>query len=88
MSAPYTLFRLPPLTLQPLVENAVKYGLNLDATEPLRVSVKTEKAEKGSLIIVSDNGPGISKDDNGEPHIALNNIRGRLSAIGAACAWD
>jgi signal transduction histidine kinase len=47
----------------------------------LRVWIKTEKTEKGSLIIVSDNGPGISEDDNGEPHIALSNIRERLSAI-------
>ena len=78
---PHTLFRVPPLTLQPLVENSVKYGLNIDSTEPLRVSVKTEKVDNGSVIIVSDNGPGISGDDNGEPHIALNNIRERLSAI-------
>ena len=78
---PHTSFRLPPLTLQPLVENAVKYGMNIDSTEPLRVNVKTEKVEKGSLITVSDNGPGISNDDNGEPHIALNNIRERLSLI-------
>ena len=78
---PHTSFRLPPLTLQPLVENAVKYGMNIDSTEPLRVNVKTEKVEKGSLITVIDNGPGISNDDNGEPHIALNNIRERLSLI-------
>ena len=78
---PHTSFRLPPLTLQPLVENAVKYGMNIDSTEPLRVNVKTEKVEKGSLITVSDNGPGISNDDNGEPHIALNNMRERLSLI-------
>ena len=78
---PHTLFRVPPLTLQPLVENSVKYGLNIDSMEPLRVSVKTEKVEGGSVIIVSDTGPGISSNDNGEPHIALNNIRERLAAI-------
>lgn len=78
---PHTQFRIPPLTLQPLVENSVKYGLNIDSTEPLRVSVKTEKVDNGSVIVVSDTGPGISNKDNGEPHIALNNIRERLSAI-------
>ena len=78
---PHTQFRVPPLTLQPLVENSVKYGLNIDSTEPLRVSVRTEKVDNGSVIIVSDTGPGISNKDNGEPHIALNNIRERLSAI-------
>ena len=79
---PHTAFRLPPLTLQPLVENAVKYGLDVDASEPLRVDVKTEKTKEGSVITIADSGPGFSKDDNGEPHIALNNIRERLSAIG------
>ena len=78
---PHTLFRLPPLTLQPIVENSVKYGLNVDSADPLRVFIKTEREEKGSVIAVSDTGPGISGDDNGEPHIALNNIRERLSAI-------
>lgn len=78
---PHTLFRIPPLTLQPLVENSVKYGLNIDSTEPLRVSVKAEKVDNDSVIIVSDTGPGISNNDNGEPHLALNNIRERLSAI-------
>ena len=82
-NTPHTLFRLPPLTLQPLVENAVKYGLNPDATEPLHILVKTEKTNDGSVIVVADNGPGFSDDDNGEPHIALNNIRERLSAIKA-----
>lgn len=78
---PHTQFRVPPLTLQPLVENSVKYGLNIDSTEPLKVSVKTEKVDNGSVIIVSDTGPGISNKDNGEPHIALNNICERLLAI-------
>ena len=79
---PHTSFRLPPLTLQPLVENAVKYGLDVDASEPLRVYVKTEKTKGGSVVTIADSGPGFSRDDNGEPHIALSNIRERLSAIG------
>ena len=79
---PHTSFRLPPLTLQPLVENAVKYGLDVDASEPLRVYVKTEKTKDGSVVTIADSGPGFSRDDNGEPHIALSNIRERLSAIG------
>ena len=78
---PHTQFRVPPLTLQPLVENSVKYGLNIDSTEPLRVSIKTEKVDNGSVIVVSDTGPGISNKDNGEPHIALNNIHERLLLI-------
>ena len=80
-NTPHTLFRVPPLTLQPLVENAVKYGLDPDATEPLLVFIKTEKTDAGSVIIVEDSGLGFSEKDNGEPHVALNNIRQRLELM-------
>lgn len=80
---PDILFRLPPLTLQPIVENAVKHGMNPDSVEPLRIFIKTTKTDLGNEIIVEDTGSGISSEDNGDPHIALNNIRERLSSIGA-----
>lgn len=74
----HTLFRLPTLTLQPIVENAVKHGMNPDADEPLHILIKTQKTDSGNEIIVKDNGPGFKPTDNKEPHIALANIRERL----------
>ena len=78
---PHTLFRVPTLTLQPIVENAVKHGMNPDAAEPLRIFIKTEKTNSGNEIIVEDNGPGFKPADDKEPHIALANIRERLSLM-------
>lgn len=78
---PQTLFRVPPLTLQPIVENAVKHGMDPDAVEPLRISIKTKKAGSGYEIVVEDNGPGFRPTDDSEPHIALKNIRERLSMM-------
>ncbi len=78
---PQTLFRVPPLTLQPIVENAVKHGMDPDAVEPLRISIKTKKAGSGYEIVVEDNGPGFQPTDDSEPHIALKNIRERLSMM-------
>ena len=75
----HTLFRLPPLTLQPIVENAVKHGLDPDA-EPLRIRIQTRETDDGSLILVEDNGPGYEPADD-EPHIALANIRQRLKLM-------
>ncbi len=78
---PHTMFRVPSLTLQPIVENAVKHGMDPDADEPLHISVRTQKTDFGSEIIVEDNGPGISAPDDKEPHIALENIRERLGMM-------
>ena len=78
---PHTLFRVPPLTLQPIVENAVKHGMDPDAAEPLHISIRTRKTDSGYEIVVADNGPGFQPTDDKEPHIALKNIRERLSLM-------
>lgn len=77
---PHTRFHLPPLTLQPIVENAVKHGLDPDS-EPLRISIRTRQTDSGSEITVEDNGPGFEPADDNEPHIALANIRQRLEMM-------
>ena len=77
---PHTVFRVPPLTLQPIVENAVVHGMRA-SNAPIHISVKTKKTDKTSEITVEDDGPGLTQTDNNEPHIALNNIRQRLELM-------
>nr|WP_316625061.1 histidine kinase [uncultured Ruminococcus sp.] len=77
---PHTRFRVPPLTLQPLVENAVKHGMDPDG-DPLHIYVKTRQTDTGSEIIVENDGPDFNPADDNEPHIALNNIRQRLEMM-------
>ena len=77
---PHTGFRVPPLTLQPIVENAVKHGLDPDS-EPLFITIQTRETDSGSEIIVSDNGPGFEPAADDKPHIALANIRQRLKMM-------
>ncbi len=87
---PHTGFYLPPLTLQPIVENAVKHGMYPEYA-PLRVTIRTRRTDAGSEIVVEDNGPGFDpagEEDmppdasgGGEPHIALANIRQRLEMM-------
>lgn len=77
---PHTLFRLPPLTLQPIVENAVKHGM-ISSSDPIHISVVTRQTNMANEIIVDDDGPGFSPADDNEPHIALNNIRERLELM-------
>ena len=77
---PHTNFRIPPLTLQPIVENAVKHGIDPEL-EPLHILIRTRESENCSEIEVSDNGPGFTDTDNNEPHIALANIKERLELM-------
>ena len=74
---PHVLFRVPPLTLQPIVENAVKHGVDPEL-EPLYISIRAYETPEGSEITVEDSGPGFGPADDREPHIALENIRRRL----------
>lgn len=77
---PHTEFRIPPLTLQPIVENAVKHGLDPDA-DPLSISVRTRDTGRDSVIIVEDNGSGNDSGTEDGLHIALTNIRERLGLM-------
>ena len=74
-----TSFNVPPLTLQPIVENAVKHGMDPDSG-PLHVAIATREAERGVQIVVEDNGLGFTPPDDEEPHFALDNVRERLKA--------
>ena len=77
---PFTQFRLPPLTLQPIVENAVKHGIN-PYSGPLRISIRTRRTDAGTEIIVEDTGPGFDPSDESKPHAALKNIQQRLEMM-------
>lgn len=77
---PFTNFRLPPLTLQPLAENAVKHGMD-PCAGPLHVSIRTRRTESGSEITVEDNGRGFDPSDESRPKPTLTNIQQRLSLM-------
>ena len=77
---PHTCFRVPPLTLQPIVENAVKHGRDPYAGQ-FYISIRTQKTDSGSKIIVADNGRGFNTTDDSEPHTALKNIQQRLEIM-------
>ena len=77
---PHTMFRVPPLTLQPIVENAVKHGRDPYAGA-FHVSVRTRKTDSGSEIVIADNGRGFMPAEDSDGHLALNNIRQRLEMM-------
>lgn len=77
---PHIRFRLPPLTLQPLVENCVRHGYDPN-TAPLHIKIRTRETAAGTVITVEDDGAGYHPRDDGRPHTALQNIRDRLKLM-------
>ncbi len=77
---PHIRFRVPPLTLQPIVENAVKHGRDPYAGA-FHISILTRKTDSGSEVVVSDDGRGFDPTGANEPHIALKNIQQRLEIM-------
>lgn len=77
---PHVQFRVPPLTLQPIVENAIKHGLDPDS-EPLHVEIRTRATSRGGMIMVADNGPGFDPAIADDPNTTLANIRQRLEMM-------
>ena len=76
----FTQFRLPPLTLQPIAENAVKHGLDPNSG-PLCVTIRTQLTDLGARIIVEDNGSGFDPSDESKKYVTLTNIQNRLKLM-------
>jgi signal transduction histidine kinase len=79
--APDTLdARVPNLILQPLVENAIRHGIEPHA-KPGRVELRAQR-EAGTLVLeVCDNGAGIQKDEPAGERVGLSNTRARLRTL-------
>jgi sensor histidine kinase YesM len=71
--------RIPPLLVQPLVENAVKHGLE-PAVDGGDVAVAAERADNTIRIRVADSGVGI-REKAGGSGIGLENVRRRLAIM-------
>ena len=73
-----TDFMLPPLSLEPIIENAVKYGTGKDNGI---IVISTQEAEGAVRICVSDNGTGNSEQSKTikSTGIGLSNTRQRLA---------
>ncbi|WP_078547739.1 sensor histidine kinase [Litchfieldia alkalitelluris] len=53
--------RIPPLTLQPIVENAVKHGIK-DKESDCKIVISIKKDSDNTLVTVQDNGKGMEKE--------------------------
>ncbi|MEG3179963.1 sensor histidine kinase [Sphingomonas sp. LT1P40] len=68
---------VPGLILQPLIENAVKYGV-APAHRPVQICVTAKRAGDRLEVTVADDGDGVTTANG--TGVGLRNVRDRLSA--------
>lgn len=73
-------FYVPPLTIQPLVENAVRHGITRKAGGGT-IYISTYKSKDNYVIDIRDNGVGFDtgrKPQDKRKHVGLENITNRI----------
>jgi two-component sensor histidine kinase len=83
--APETLEAMvPSLVLQPLVENAIRHGIE-PRSGPGRIEIRASRRDGDLRLEVGDNGPGLQENPAQKPAgcngIGLANIRARLTQL-------
>jgi len=76
-----TSFKVPPLTVQPIAENAIKHGALTRRDGSGRVIIKTVESEGNIVITVTDNGIGAVLTDKQKEHrsVGIENAKKRLA---------
>ena len=73
-------FIIPALTVQPLVENAVKHGM-MGSENVCTITIRTKCVERGYQVIIEDDGCGFDPEqvkNDGRKHIGIESVRNRL----------
>lgn len=83
-----TDFTIPSLTVQPLVENAVKHGVGMKE-DGGTVTISTREYDDRYEVVVSDDGVGFDtakpNPDTSRTHLGIENIKERISTM---CSGD
>jgi len=80
--------RVPNLILQPLVENAIRHGIEPRA-RPGRIELRVQRLDGTLALEVRDNGTGLQDGQPIEEGIGLSNTRARLQGLyGEAHRFD
>lgn len=82
-------FLLPQLSIQPLVENAVKHGVGMKE-DGGTVTIATRETDEDFRVIISDDGVGFDMEEakkkqetqsDGKSHVGMENTRRRLADL-------
>ena len=81
-------FDIPVLSLQPIVENAIKYGVG-DKKGGGTVWISVRREGDSALVEIRDDGVGVDARnlnelpirDDGKTHVGLNNVQARVKLM-------
>ena len=75
-------FHIPSLTIQPIVENAIKHGL-MKLPKGGTIHVVSYETDNHYCVSVADDGAGFDTSEllDERKHVGIRNIRGRLKAM-------
>lgn len=80
-----TDFKVPPLTIQPLIENAIKHGICKTDDGSGTITISSFDDDKNYYVRITDNGVGfdtaVQNKNDGRGHIGITNTKKRLELI-------
>jgi sensor histidine kinase YesM len=71
---------VPNLILQPLVENAIKHGIER-RSKPGTIELRADRVDDRLRIELKDNGPGLPEEPSARKGIGVANTRARLQEL-------
>ena len=72
-------FNIPPLTVQPLVENAIKHGITKKAKGGT-IKISTFEEDKNYVIEIIDDGVGFDTEGT-KMNVGINNVKNRVARM-------
>jgi tetratricopeptide (TPR) repeat protein len=76
-----SLLMLPPMLVQPLIENSIHHGMRNSKAKNNRININLEQTETEIYFTVEDNGVGIDEAEKYKTFSAIKNKSIGLSAI-------
>ena len=76
---------VPPMLIQPLLENAFNYG-SQTSSMPLRVSVTATVVDDWLEVVVANSGRWVEPDQTRSPSTGIRSLRKRLALLGDEAA--
>jgi len=76
-------FTIPPLTIQPIAENAIKHGIN-QRVDGGTLKISSYEEVDSIFVVIEDNGVGFDVNEtknDGRSHVGMNNIKNRLKEM-------